>query len=127
MCWPPKIAANDIFIERTKNCFILQVNHPEHENPLVLICLIAPLSDIPMFYIKYLTMHKVHMHAGAIRQLLFGCASVLEIILPYIRTNHTIIYTYLSTGHTLCQCEGCVQYTKICFMINSSDLYTKLP
>ena len=38
--------------------------------------LIAPLSDIPMFYIKYLTMHKVHMHAGAIRQLLYGCAYV---------------------------------------------------
>ena len=31
--------------------------------------IIAPLSDIPMFYIKYLTMHKVHTHAGAIRQL----------------------------------------------------------
>ena len=28
-----------------------------------------------MFYIKYLTMHKVHMQAGAIRQLLYGlCA-----------------------------------------------------
>ena len=39
-----------------------------------------PLSDIPMFYIKYLTMHKVHMHAGAIRQLLYGCAYVREII-----------------------------------------------
>ena len=25
-----------------------------------------------MFYIKYLTMHKVHMHTGAIRQLLYG-------------------------------------------------------
>ena len=25
-----------------------------------------------MFYIKYLTMHKVHMHAGAIRKLLYG-------------------------------------------------------
>ena len=37
--------------------------------------IIAPLSDIqfPMFYIKYLTMHNVHMHAGAIRQLLYGC------------------------------------------------------
>ena len=30
--------------------------------------LIAPLSDIPMFYIKYLTMHRVHVYAGAIRQ-----------------------------------------------------------
>ena len=31
--------------------------------------LIAPLSQslsgIPMFHIKYLTVHKVHMHAGA--------------------------------------------------------------
>ena len=33
-----------------------------------------------MFYIKYLTMHKMHMHAGAIRQLLYGCAYVREII-----------------------------------------------
>ena len=34
-----------------------------------------------MFYIiKYLTMHKVHMHAGAIRQLLYGCAYVRDII-----------------------------------------------
>ena len=42
--------------------------------------LIAPLSDISMFNIKYLTMHKVHMHAGAIRQLLYGCVYVREII-----------------------------------------------
>ena len=34
--------------------------------------MIAPLSDIQMFYIKYLTMHKVHMHTGSIRQLLYG-------------------------------------------------------
>ena len=33
-----------------------------------------------MLYIKYLTMHKVHMHAGAIRQLLYGCAYIREII-----------------------------------------------
>ena len=51
---------------------------------------------------SYLTMHKVHMHAGAIRQLLYGCAYIREIIhslsswiiFPYIRTNHTITYTY---------------------------------
>ena len=42
--------------------------------------LIAPLSDIPIYYIKYLTMHKVQMHAGARRQLLYGYAYVLEII-----------------------------------------------
>ena len=46
----------------------------------LIIHIIAPLSDIPMFYIKYLTMHKLHMHAGAIRQLLYGCAYVREII-----------------------------------------------
>ena len=59
---------------------------------------IAPLSDIRMFYIRYLTMHKVHIHAGAINQLVYGCAHVREIIHslklmdypPYIRTNHTI-------------------------------------
>ena len=43
--------------------------------------IIAPFSDIPMFYIKYLAIHKVHMHAGTtIRQLLYGCAYVREII-----------------------------------------------
>ena len=31
-----------------------------------------------MFYIKYLTLHEVHMHAGAIRQLLYGCAYIRE-------------------------------------------------
>ena len=34
--------------------------------------LIAPFIDIPMFYIKYHAMNKVQMHAGAIRQLLYG-------------------------------------------------------
>ena len=42
--------------------------------------LIAPLSDIPIYYIKYPTMHKVQMHAGARRQLLYGYAYVWEII-----------------------------------------------
>ena len=61
--------------------------------------IIVPLSDIPMFYIKYLTMYKVRMHAGAIITLLCGCAYVreiihsLKIIFPYIRTNHRILYT----------------------------------
>ena len=41
-------------------------------------CLIAPLSGILMLlYTKYLTMCKVHMHAGAIRKLLYGCEYVL--------------------------------------------------
>ena len=34
--------------------------------------IIVHLIDIQMFYIKYLTMHKVQMHAGAIRKLLYG-------------------------------------------------------
>ena len=33
-----------------------------------------------MFYVKYLTMYKVHMHAGDIIKLLYGCAYVREII-----------------------------------------------
>ena len=48
------------------------------------ISLLHLLSDIPMFYIKYLTMYKVHMHAGAIRQLLYGCAYVRETILKLV-------------------------------------------
>ena len=57
--------------------------------------IIAPLSDIPMFYIKYpyLIMHKVHMHADAIRQILYGCAYARQIIhslkLVDYRTVHT--------------------------------------
>ena len=31
-----------------------------------------------MFYIKYLTIHEVHIHAVAKRQLLYGCAYVRE-------------------------------------------------
>ena len=54
---------------------------------------IAPLSDIPMFYIKYLTMHKVHMHAGAIRQLLYGCEYVREIIHSLKLVDYPPIHT----------------------------------
>ena len=35
---------------------------------------------IPMFYINYLTMYKVHMLAGAMRTILYGRAYVGEII-----------------------------------------------
>ena len=34
--------------------------------------LIVPYIDISMFYINYLTMHKMQMHADAIRKLLNG-------------------------------------------------------
>ena len=56
--------------------------------------LIAPLSVIPMFYIKYLTMHKVHMHAGAIRQLLYGCAYVRGIIHSLKLVDHPPVHTH---------------------------------
>ena len=32
----------------------------------------APFIDFPMFYIKYLALHKMQMHEGAIRKLLYG-------------------------------------------------------
>ena len=56
--------------------------------------LIAPLSNIPMFYIKYLTMHKVHMHAGAIRQLVYGCVYVREIIHSLKLMDYPPVHTH---------------------------------
>ena len=47
-----------------------------------------------MFYIKYLTMHKVHLHAGAIRQLLYGCAYVREIIHSIKLVDYLPIHTH---------------------------------
>ena len=34
--------------------------------------IMAPFVDIPMLNVKYFAMHKVQIHAGAIRQLLYG-------------------------------------------------------
>ena len=60
--------------------------------------LIAPLSqslsDISMFYIKYPTVCKVHMHAGAIRNLLYGCAYVREIIHSLKFVDYHPVYTH---------------------------------
>ena len=47
-----------------------------------------------MFYITYLTMHKVHMHAGAIRQLLYGCAYVQEIIHSLKLVDYPHVHTH---------------------------------
>ena len=33
--------------------------------------IISPLSYIPMFYIKYIAMNKVHMHAGTVSKNIF--------------------------------------------------------
>ena len=47
-----------------------------------------------MFYSKYVTMHKVHRHAGAIRQLLYGCAYVREIIHSLKLVGYLPIHTH---------------------------------
>ena len=39
----------------------------------IFYCFIAPIREITMFYIKYLTMNKVHMHTGAIRRIFCCC------------------------------------------------------
>ena len=56
--------------------------------------LIAHLSDIRMFNIRYLIMHKVHMHAGAIRQILYGCAHVREIIHSLKLVDYPPVHTH---------------------------------
>ena len=58
--------------------------------------IISPFSDSPMFYDKYLTLHKVHMHTGAIRQLFYDCAYVRELKFvdyPYVHTITCTNYT----------------------------------
>ena len=54
---------------------------------------IAPLSYTLMFYTNYLTMHKVHLHAGAIRQLLYGCVYVREIIHSLKLVDYPFVHT----------------------------------
>ena len=49
-------------------------------------CLIAPFIDIPMFNIKYLAIQQVRIHAGAIRKLLYGFASVQLKLVDYLHT-----------------------------------------
>ena len=70
-----------------------------------------------MFYIKLFTIHNVQMHAGAIRNLLYGlCVCVgdnqqvkdrglssdgrIVLVLGYIVKHAT--YTYMYEGHFLC-------------------------
>ena len=56
--------------------------------------IIAPLSDIPMFYANYLTMHNVHMHADAIKQLLYGCVYIREIIHSLKLVDYPPVHTH---------------------------------
>ena len=66
--------------------------------------IMALLSDILMFYIKYLTKHKVHMHAGATRQLLYGCAYVQKIIHSLKLVDFPPVYMHkpYNNLHELC-------------------------
>ena len=68
--------------------YLLRQTHKPYNN----FCSLHLLSDIPMFYIRYLTMHKVHMHAGAMKQLLYGCGC--KVTEPSITSqrgrNHTV-------------------------------------
>ena len=50
----------------------LKVEKTSHMNHVIGTLYMLNMSDIPTFYIKYLTMYKVHMHAGVIRKLLYG-------------------------------------------------------
>ena len=66
---------------------------------LHIMCVTISALDILMFYIKYFTMRKVQMHAGAIRKLLCGlcmCTGDNKLAVARgicYRTNHTITYT----------------------------------
>ena len=57
---------------------------------------ITPLSDIQIFYIKYLTVYNVHIHAGAKRKLLYVCAYVREIIHPLKLADYLPIHMHKS-------------------------------
>ena len=78
-----------LFILTLFSCYIFGKNQE-----WISIFFIAPLSDIPKFYIKHLTMHKVHMHAGAIRQLLYCCVYVREIIHSLKIVDYLPVHTH---------------------------------
>ena len=53
-----------------------------------------------MFYIKYPTTHKVHMHAGAIRTSVYGYAYIRKIIHPLklvLYTNKNVLVDFSLT------------------------------
>ena len=55
---------------------------------------IEPLRNIQMFYIKYLTKYKLHMHDVAIRKLLYGCAYLQEIIHSLKLMDYLPVHTH---------------------------------
>ena len=66
---------------------------------LILHAIIEPLSDIPVFYIKYLTTYKVHMHVGAIRNLFYCCAHVRDIIHSVKPIDHLPVHRHKPYKH----------------------------
>ena len=56
----------------------------------MLCTIIALFIDNPMFNVKYLAMHKVQMHAGAVSKLVYGSfieSSLFGILLPRPLSN----------------------------------------
>ena len=54
-----------------------------------------------MFYIKYLTIYKLHDHAGAIRKLLYGCVYVREIIHSLNLVDYLPVHTSKTYNHNM--------------------------
>ena len=60
----------------------------------IVYLIIAPLSDIRIFYIRYLKMLIMHLHASAIRQLLYGSAHVRKIIHSLKLVDYLHVHTH---------------------------------
>ena len=54
---------------------------------------IAPFIDVPMLKLKYLAMHRVHVHAGAISKLVYGFASIRAITHSLKLVNYLLVQT----------------------------------
>ena len=79
--------------------------------------LIVPLSDIRMFCNRFFTIHKVHVvHAGAIRQLLYGCTHVWEIIHSLKLVDYLPVHTHKPYNNLLFLNER-YNFPKECFLI----------
>ena len=52
--------------------------------------------DIPMFNVKYVEVHEVHMYADAIRTVLYGVCLYIRL---YTRYSSWIIFQYRCTKH----------------------------
>ena len=86
------------------------------------------LSDIPMFYIKYLTMYELHMHAGPIRKLLYGCAHVREIIHSLKLVDYLPVHTHKPYNNLHLKSELCLKCRVITLVsVNIVLSFAKMP